>query len=388
VSRHPVPTAPWGLRERSSPSPIPRVRFQADSPFFRELKRRAATYLDASGSDRRDVPRMWLKTFVLLSWFTLSWALLVFAAATIWQAVLLAVSLGLAIAGIGMGIQHDANHGAYSRHHGVNVALGLTLDLMGVNSYIWRHKHNAIHHTFTNVEGVDFDLDFGSIARLTPKQRRRPWHRFQHLYIWVLYGFLLPKWVLIDDFVHLYSGKMGPHPLAKPRPMDLVQFFLGKIVFLAWAFVVPVLFHPPWLVGLFLFLAVFTMGVTLSTVFQLAHCVENADFPEPAGEGGLISEGWAEHQVATTVDFAPNSPVLTWFLSGLSFQVEHHLFPKVCHLHYPALARIVEEVAREHGVRYRVSRTFGGAIASHFRLLRKLGQADPEAPRERAEVTS
>lgn len=349
-----------------------RGHFSARGPFFKELKERADLYFDNRGNDRRDMPRMLLKTIVFLSWFVLSWALLTFVATELWQALLLAVSLGLAIAAIGMGIQHDANHGAYSRHDSVNFLFGLTLDIMGVNSFIWRQKHNVVHHTYTNIEGVDFDLDFGKIARLTPEQRRRPWHRYQHIYIWGLYGLLLPKWVLVDDFVHLATGRLGPHRLPHLGWRDLALFAAGKLFFFGWAFALPALFHPVWQVLLFLFIAVFTMGVTLSVVFQLAHCVGEADFLCQSNRERSPLE-WAAHQIATTVDFARDNRVLTWFCSGLSFQVEHHLFPKICHLHYPALSLIIEDVAGRHGIQYRANVTFRSAIASHYRLLRRLG---------------
>jgi linoleoyl-CoA desaturase len=322
---------------------------------------------------------MYLKSAVILTWFVGSWALLVFVATEAWQGVALAASLGLSIAGIGMSVQHDANHGAFSSRARVNQVFRATLDVMGVSSFIWRQKHNVMHHTFTNMEGIDFDLDFGFIARLSPEQARRPWHRFQHLYLWILYGFLLPKWVFIDDLSILITRRMGPHRLQRPSRSDMGMFVAGKVFFAAWAIVVPALYHPIWQVLLFHFIAVFTLGVTLAIVFQLAHCVEEAEFPQPAPAGAPMTTDCATHQVETTVDFARDNPVLSWFLGGLNYQVEHHLYPKVCHLHYPALARIVEEVAAEHGVRYRANRSFSSAIASHFRLLRKLGRP-VEAP--------
>lgn len=361
------------LQEADQPQ-IPRVRFAACTDFTRELKERADLYFDGPVNHRRrDSSHMIVKSILFLSWFALSWVGLVFFATEIWHAVLLAMSLGLAIAAIGMGVQHDANHGAYSRFPVVNFAMGLSLDIMGVSGFIWRQKHNVIHHTYTNVEGVDFDLDFGFVARLTHEQRRRPWHRYQHIYIWPLYGLLLPKWVMVDDFVHLATGRTGLHKLPKLSPTDLAIFAAGKIFFFSWAIAIPALLHPIGLVLAFLFLAVFTMGVTLSTVFQLAHCVGEAEFPLPPRDEATVPMEWCAHQLSTTVDFARDNRILTWFLSGLSCQVEHHLFPKVCHLHYPALSRIVEEVAEKHGIRYRANRTFRSAIASHYRMLRELG---------------
>lgn len=349
------------------------VRFGPGGPFLSDLRRQADSYFEGAGRPRRDVARMYLKTAFILTWFAGSWTLLVFFATAWWQAVLLAMSLGLSIAAIGMGVQHDANHGGYSRHAWVNRALGFTLDVMGVCSFIWRQKHNVIHHTYTNVEGIDFDLDFGVIARLTPEQARRPWHRYQHYYLWFLYGFLLPKWVFYDDFVILRSRRAGPHKLPRMSAWEVALFFGWKVFFVAWSLVIPALYHPIWQVLLFHLIAVMTLGVTLSSVFQLAHCVEMADFPSAPPAGQTLKDDFAAHQVDTTVDFAKDSRLLTWFLGGLNFQVEHHLFPKVCHLHYPALSKIVEETAARHGIKYRSCRTLREALASHYRHLKRLG---------------
>jgi linoleoyl-CoA desaturase len=348
------------------------VRFAARGAFSRELDARVGEYFEAAGRERRDQPRMYRKSLFILTWFAGSWALLVFAARTMLEGTLLAVSLGLSIAAIGMCIQHDANHGAYSTRGWVNRIFGCTLDLMGVCSFIWRQKHNIAHHTFTNVAGIDYDLDFGVLARLSPEQRRRPWHRYQHLYLWFFYGFLLPKWVFHDDFIILKKRLIGAHKLPAPNAAKLTAFVGWKVFFVLWAIAIPALFHPWWQVLVFHSIAVFTLGLTLGTFFQLAHCISEADFPA-VGHGARMEADWAAHQIATTVDFAPKSAFLTWFVGGLNFQVEHHLFPKVCHLHYPALAKIVGEVSLKHGLKYRRHTTFGGAIASHFRHLRTLG---------------
>jgi linoleoyl-CoA desaturase len=356
------------------------VRFPPRGAFSRDLDARAAAYFEGSGRERRDLPAMYLKTAIILTWFTGSWALLVFAAHSFWVAALLAVSLGLSIAGIGMSVQHDGNHGGYSSRGWVNRLFGCTLDVMGVCSFIWRQKHNIAHHTFTNVAGIDYDLDFGVLARLSPEQRRRPWHRFQHLYLWMFYGFLLPKWVFYDDFIILRKRFIGVHKLPAPNRAKLVAFVGWKLFFVAWAIVIPAFFHPLWQVAIFHAIAVFTLGLSLGTVFQLAHCNDAADYPA-VGDDARMANDWASHQLATTVDFAPKSALITWFVGGLNFQVEHHLFPKVCHLHYPALALIVDEVAKEHGLRHRQQATFWAALSSHFRHLRALGL--PVAARER-----
>jgi linoleoyl-CoA desaturase len=123
---------------------------------------------------------------------------------------------------------------------------------------------------------------------------------------------------------------------------------------------------------LFHLLATYTLGVTLATVFQSAHCVEGVEFPIPPADGAVDQE-WAAHQLETTVDFGRDNPVATWFFGGLSFQIEHHLFPKICHLNYPALSYIVDEVAAKHNIRVRRRPTVREGIAAHYRHVRGLG---------------
>src|SRR5262249_11376721 len=139
----------------------------------------------------------------------------------------------------------------------------------------------------------------------------------------------------------------------------------------------PLLLHSVWAVLLVYATASFVQGVALSIVFQLAHCVEEAAFPLPRTDTGRMETAWAVHQVETTVDFARGSWLLSWFIGGLNFQVEHHLFPQICHVHYPALSRLVEETCNEFGVRYSAQVTFLAGVVSHFRWLRRMGMATP-----------
>lgn len=348
-------------------------RFAPTGAFFRDVKARVDAMLAATGQSERDVPAMYAKTATIVTWWAVSWTLLMFAAPTAWLAVPFCISLGLAVSAIGMAVMHDANHGSYSRHGWRNRMFGWFIDAMGASSFVWRTKHNAIHHTWTNLSGVDDDLDMGFLARLEPQQPRRPWHRFQHLYVWFLYALLLPKWVFIDDVANLVEGRIGQHKLPRPSSGQWAALLAGKAFFLLWALAVPLLFHPwPQVVACYLLVSA-TAGLTLAVTFQLAHCVQEAEFPATPASLRMPTD-WAEHQLATTVDFAPDNRVVTWLVGGLNFQVEHHLFPSMCHLHYPAIAKIVAQTARDHGLNHRCTPSLGNAMASHYRLLRQLGQ--------------
>jgi len=354
-----------------------KVKFGARGEFFSVLRERVDEYFQDSGRRERDCPRMYLKTAIIFAWFVATYVLLVFFASAWWQALPLAISLGLAMSAIGFNIQHDGGHQAYSNHPWINKLMALTLDLLGGSSYAWDRKHNSIHHTYTNITGHDDDIELGILGRLSPHQRRLWFHRVQHFYLWALYGFMAIKWQIVDDFRDVARGRISGHRLPRPKGWDLVTFIVGKLVFFTFAFVVPIAVCGVWPVLLFYVVAAFVQGVTLSVVFQLAHAVEEAEFPMPESDSGQMENAWAAHQVETTVNFARKSRLVSWFTGGLNFQIEHHLFPRICHVNYPAISKLVEQTCREHGVKYVAHKSFFAGVASHFRWLRQMGL--PEA---------
>ena len=312
---------------------------------------------------------MGAKSAAVIAWLAVSYSLLMFVPLHAWQAVLLSISMGLAMAGVGFSVMHDANHGGTSSSARLNGVLSFTLDLLGASSFLWRLKHNVLHHAYPNLEGLDPDIEAGSpLLRLAPWQSRRWHHRFQHLYVWILYGLFPLQWWFADDIRELATGRIGGRQFPAPRGRTLFVALAGKALFVGWAFVLPALLHLSWELVLLQAIAIFTLGNVLAAVFQLAHCVEEAEFI-----GSRVETDWAEHQLATTVDFARANTLLGWYLGGLNFQVEHHLFPRVCHLHYPALSRIVEEACRRHRVRYRCEPTLRSALAANWRWLRRMG---------------
>jgi linoleoyl-CoA desaturase len=353
------------------------LTFGASTAFRKDVEARVAAYFDATGHQRRGCARMLLKTATIFLWLAASYVALVFAATAWWQTLLLATSLALAMAGVGFCVMHDGNHGAYSRWGWLNKAAALSLNLMGGCAYFWHFKHNIAHHTFPNVTGSDDDFNVGPAGRLSPLDRHRRFHRFQHIYIWGLYALLAIEWQTAGDFRTMLKPGVAGTSYARPRGWEQVYFWVGKAIFYALAFVVPLRHHGVGqVVGTYLFTGV-VLGLTLATVFQLAHCVQEATFPAPLEGTSRFDSDFFTHQVETTVDFARGNRLLTWYLGGLNFQIEHHLFPKVCHLHYPAISPLVEAACRDHGVRHSSHPRMRDALRSHIRFLKRLGNGAP-----------
>lgn len=350
--------------------------FPRHSPVRAELNAAVADYFRAHDLDPHGGAAAGLKAGLIIGWAVCSWALLVFWAGSWWTAAPLAISLGLALAGIGFAVMHDGGHGASSGRRALNRLASATLDLMGGSSYVWGVKHNVLHHTYPNVEGADDDIEFMPFFRLAPGQPRRWFHRWQHVYWAPLFLFFTTKWTLLDDFLAVIRGAVGGHAIRRPGAWQLLGLCAGKLFFLAWAIVLPLLWVPlvPYLAGYLLVSLVW--GLTLGVVFQLAHVVEGAAFV-PVGASGTLPSPWLEHQLATTADFARHNRLLTWYVGGLNHQVEHHLFPKVGHRHYPALARIVREVCGRHGLTTLEHESFFSAFRAHLRHLRRMGRPEP-----------
>ena len=351
-----------------------RLKFAADAGFQRELRRRVHALLRDRGLRERDCAAMYLKAGVVLAAFIISYLALVFLARSWWQALPLALLLGLAVAQIGFNIQHDGGHRAYSEHAWINKLMAMTLDMVGGSSYVWRWKHAVFHHMYVNVHGHDTDIDVGPFGRLAPEQPRLGFYRWQQWYLWPLYGVTAMKWHFYDDYRDVILGRMGANRFPRPRGWDLVLFIGGKLCFLALAFGIPLLLHPFWDVAFFYVVTAMVTGVVLAVVFQLAHAVEEAQFTQPEPGSLRMKACWASHQTSATVDFARDNRLISWLVGGLNFQIEHHLFPTLSHVHYPAIAGVVEETCREFGVPYSANPSFSSALGSHFRWLKRMGR--------------
>ena len=366
VTARPAPTAPAKQR----------VRFRGAGEFSRLVNQRAEAVLSDPTALRRAYRELWMKSAIVVVWLIASYLFLLLAATSAVEAAAGSVSLGLAAAAIGFCIMHDANHGGFSTNRSVNRVAAHSLDLIGGSSYVWAAKHLA-HHTYTNVSGYDPDVDALPFARFEASQRRRSWHRYQHIYVWLLYAFVTVRWQLVTDFTFLVRGRIGDSAFKRPRGRDLAALVAGKAVFLTWAVAVPLALHPLGQVALVFLAASAVASLALTVTFQLSHCLEEAvSLPAADVEDGTE---WHLHQLAATADFAQGNRVVGWYVGGLNHQIEHHLFPRVPHTLHPQLAAVVRATAAECGLRYNAHETMRDALRSHTRWLRQVG-ADAAEP--------
>jgi len=342
--------------------------------FYQSLKNDVDKYFKENGIRKTGNWHLYTKTIVLIPVAVGLYSFLLFGNYHALAGIALSLLLGATLSAIGFNIMHDACHGSYSQKKWVNDLLALTLNALGGNAFIWKQKHNVIHHSYTNVDGVDDDIAKSPIIRQCNTQVWKPAHRLQHIYIWVVYALSSFLWIFVMDMSKYATKRIYKTGLQKMDTKEHVIFWVSKVLYLVFYIAVPayIVGWGAWAVG-FLCMQV-AMGLSLSVVFQLAHVVEETTFEHAESDQLLIENEWAIHQVNTTANFAPRSKSISWFVGGLNFQVEHHLFPRISHVHYPALSKIVARNCSEHGIRYNSIDTMGGAIRSHYRFMRLLGQ--------------
>ncbi len=345
------------------------------SPFYRALKEKVDAYFAERKLHPAGNGRLLGKSLFQVSMAVTLYVVLVFFTPGVVLSVLLCALLGVNLAAIGFNIMHEGGHQSFSRHPWLNRVSTYALNGLGASSYFWKVKHNINHHTYTNIEGLDSDIDVRPFMRLSESQPRHRFHQFQHLYWVLLYSLSYLAWVFYHDFQKYFTGNIAYGNNTRLPLKEHLVFWLTKAGFLAVYVVLPVLMVGlvPAIVG---FLVVmFVCGLFIAVVFQLAHVVESTQFPKPDEESNRIEQEWALHQVSTTSNFATRSRFISWLLGGLNFQVEHHLFPRVSHVHYPAINRLVRETCREFNVTYLEYPSVLKAIRSHLLHLKSMGRS-------------
>lgn len=313
----------------------------------------------------------------MLSLFFVPLMLLALGMATsVGMLFMLYILSGFGMAGIGMGVMHDAIHGSYSKNKKINKLLGYSFNLIGANSTIWKIQHNVLHHTYTNIDAADDDLNSPFFLRFSPHAKHYWVHQYQHIYIWFFYAISTISWITTKDFVRLKRYKdMGFLHKKHEYEKTLISMIAWKLLYYSYALILPMIMLPfSWGLILLAFISMhFVTGILVSVVFQIAHIMPDTDFPLP-NDQGIIDDNWYGHQLATTSNFSPKSSILFWLIGGLNYQVEHHVLPDVCHVHYKNLTKIVSDTAQEFGMPYHVKKSMFQAICAHTKMLRLLGE--------------
>lgn len=296
----------------------------------------------------------------------------------VWMLFALFIISGLGMAGIGMGVMHDAIHGSYSSNRKVNKYLGYTMNLIGANATVWKIQHNVLHHTYTNIDQADDDLNAPFFLRFSPHAKRYWLHGFQHFYVWFFYGLSTLSWITTKDFIRIRRyKKLGFFKEHHEYRKEIIKVVLWKLLYYSYALVLPLIMVPlsPWIVILAFISMHFVTGLVISLVFQTAHVMPSVEFPLPDKQG-IIASDWAVHQLATTTNFSPGGGLFSWLIGGLNYQIEHHLLPNVCHVHYQKISGIVSKTAQEYGIPYHSKSSFFAAIWDHAKMLNQLGRKE------------
>jgi len=339
--------------------------------FHAELKKRIVAYFNETGTPTTGNFSLYFKAILLTLSFVAVYVHLVFFTPGVWFALLECILLGGLTASIGFNIMHDGMHGSFSKYPWLNRVAGSSLNFLGANSFMWNTKHNVVHHAYTNIDGIDDDIDARPFLRLCSSQKFYKAHKFQHIYFWGAYSLLYFYWIFFTDYRKYFTGKVGNVPLKKMKPKDHIEFWGFKAFHFLMFVIVPIytVGFLPWLLGFGVYVTF--AGVVLSIVFQLAHTVEETHFPEVTNN--RVDE-WAIHQLRTTANFATGNKLISWLVGGLNFQIEHHLFPKISHVHYPEISKIIRSTCEEFGINYIEHPKMRLALKSHVSHLRSLGQ--------------
>ena len=342
--------------------------------FHTELKHRISAYFSERGKSTTGNFALYSKAIILLICFASIYIHLVFFTPAVFWQIIESVLLGCVISAIGFNVMHDGAHGSFSKYKWINVLAAFSLNILGGNSFMWNQKHNVIHHAFTNVDGLDDDINIQPWMRMSSTQKKYKMHKYQHIYFWLLYSLLYILWIFVLDYQKYFKSKVGMLALKRMTIKDHVVFWIFKLInlFLYVGLPIYMVGFSSWLISFLIFTLV--AGFVISIVFQLAHTVEHTAFPVPNVTTNKLEDEWAVHQIKTTANFATNNKLVSWLVGGLNFQIEHHLFPKISHIHYPAISKIIRQACIEYGINYIEYPRVRYAVASHVAYLKHMGR--------------
>ncbi len=345
--------------------------------FFRTLNKRVNQYFKENNIKKTGNWKLYSKAILMFTIYLVPFILLLTVSMPQWLQIILVATIGVGMAGVGMNVMHDSNHGSFSSRTWVNKLMGSSLYLLAGNVFNWKVQHNILHHTFTNIKDHDEDMDAGRIIRFSKHAKWLKIHKLQKYYSIFLYGLLTLNWAITTDFKQLHSYlKRKLHPGKEVSPVkEWTKLVVAKIVYYSLWIILPlfVMDLPWWKILIGFFIMHYVAGMILSLVFQLAHIVPKAETPLPDKDGNL-EHTWAVHQLYTTSNFAPSNWLINFYTGGLNHQVEHHIFPNISHIHYQKLAKIVKDTAKEFNLPYNEYNTTRRALIEHFKHLSSLGK--------------
>lgn len=346
--------------------------------FTTELRNSVNEYFKKNNIQQYGNQKIYLKTiFMTILYFTPFILMITGLVSSVIFVLICWFIMGLGMSGLGMVTMHDANHGTFSKHRWVNRLFGNSMYLLGGYPPNWRYQHNTLHHGFTNIEGHDEDIAPPGILRFSPHRPLKKIHRYQYIYAWLFYSLMSISWIIAKDFKRFNKYKKMGAKLSNKQKYNrlLVNIIISKVAYYSVLFIIPLFTIPVawyWIIAGFLIMH-FTSGLILSSIFQTAHVVPSSEYPVPDGNGEL-NNNWAVHQLYTTADYAPKSRIFSWLIGGLNYQIEHHLFPNISHIHYREISKIVQTKAKKHNLPYHINKSFASAVLQHIKMLKLLGE--------------
>ena len=351
---------------------LPFTRPAAEEPFYTEIRQAVQAYL--SGKSRYANTTVLVKGVVYALLVVISYAWLLHAH-TYLQLQFAYWAFGFSSILCALNFAHDAAHHALTGKKKLdNIIFELVFNWQGANGYLWKIRHNHSHHAYPNVDDCDADLQVNGLIALSPNQQLRWFHRYQHIYAPFAYMFYTLLWVFYKDIVLFLQRKQANIIFRKHPAGEWIKFVLYKILYIGMYILVPCYvtgMELKWVVIGFVLMH-FILSLFLLFTFLISHYVEGIVFTNP-GDDGTLNNSWARHQINVSVDFHAERLWAGCIFGGFNAHVAHHLFPNVCHVHYPRITRLIKKKLKKYDVTYREVNYLGG-IASHLRFIKMMGR--------------
>lgn len=345
------------------------VKKDSGGLLYAEIKRKKDLYLAINHFSKFGNFKLLFKGFLFLFVAIIAYSLLLNSGSYL-QLQIAFLFLGLSLLLIGINFSHDAAHNCLTGNKKLDsLILDISFGLQGINPYLWKIRHNHSHHPFPNIYGYDSDLDITKLLYQNPYQKKHWLHRYQHLYAPLLYMLSSIIWIFYTDFKFFLKKEHANLSSINHSKLEWWKLVFAKLFYLTYLIVFPVLFGKLQLLTVLISFVIMhlLLSLFLTLTFFISHHVMETQYYEV--ENNKLNISWVEQQIASTLDFHAESKVANFFFGGFNAHVAHHLFPEVCHIHYPVLTKLIKESLNNHKVKYK-SLSFGRAISSHFSLLK------------------